>query len=92
MKSSMTIKKLAKILGYSPSTISKALNDSHEISIATKKKIKKAANRHSYEPNFHASCLRSKKSLILGVILPDLKDTFFLCVLCGFLFHSRKEY
>lgn len=91
IKSDITIKKLAKILELSPSTISKALNDSPEISVATKEKVIKVANRHNYKPNFLASALRSKRSLILGVILPDLKDSFFLDSLNGITEESSKN-
>jgi LacI family transcriptional regulator len=61
MKHAITIKELAKIVGYAPSTISKALNNSHEISTVTKNKIKKAAQLYSYKPNYFASALRRNK-------------------------------
>lgn len=91
MKSGITLKEIAKILGYSSSTISKALNDSNEISVATKKTIVEAVKLLGYKPNFFAYGLRSKKSLILGVILPDLKDIYFLNLLIGITEESSKN-
>jgi len=77
-------------LGYSASTVSKALNDSSEISILTKRHITKYAKLHDYKPNLYAQALRRNKSLILGVILPDLKDMFFLDALVGITEESSK--
>ncbi len=91
MTRGVTIKEIAKISGYSPSTISKALNDSPEISSITKEKVIKIANSLNYKPNFLASALRSNKSLILGVILPDLTDSFFLDSLNGITEESSKN-
>ena len=48
MKQKITIKTIAKELGVSTSTVSKALKDSHEISIETKKKIQAYANLYNY--------------------------------------------
>ena len=55
-----------------------AINNSSEISVATKDKVTEVATSLNYKPNIIASALRNKRSLILGVILPDLKDAFFL--------------
>lgn len=90
-KSGITIKKIANILGYSTSTISKALNNRSDISISTKKRIIKTADLYCYKPDFFAMGLKNRKSLILGVILPDLKDPFFLDVLNGITEESLKN-
>lgn len=90
-KSGITIKKIGDILGYSASTISRALNDRDDISIATKKRIKETADLYCYKPNFFAKGLKNRQSLILGVILPDLKDPFFLDVLNGITEESLKN-
>jgi LacI family transcriptional regulator len=74
----VTLKDMAIILELSISTVSKALNGSPEISDATKGKVNEVAKSLNYKPNIIATALRNKRSLILGVILPDLKDAFFL--------------
>jgi LacI family transcriptional regulator len=87
----VTLKDMAIILGLSISTISKALNNSSEISVATKDKVTEVATSLNYKPNIIASALRNKRSLILGVILPDLKDAFFLESLIGITEESSKN-
>lgn len=87
----VTLKDMAIILGLSISTISKALNDSPEISDATKNKVHEVAKSLNYKPNIIATALRNKRSLILGVILPDLKDAFFLESLIGITEESSKN-
>ncbi len=87
----VTLKDMATILELSISTVSKALNDSPEISVATKNKVLEVAKSLNYKPNIIATALRNKRSLILGVILPDLKDTFFLESLIGITEESSKN-
>ncbi|MGH1385339.1 LacI family DNA-binding transcriptional regulator [Kordia sp.] len=87
----VTLKDMATILELSISTVSKALNDSPEISDATKNKVHEVAKSLNYKPNIIATALRNKRSLILGVILPDLKDAFFLESLIGITEESSKN-
>ena len=88
---SITLKDMASILHISISTVSKALNDSPEISNRTKNKVLETANSLNYKPNIHASALRNKRSFILGVILPDFRDEFFLDSLNGITEESSKN-
>ena len=83
MSGNITLKELASILNVSVSTISKALNDSHEISESTKKRIKELAALHNYQPNKIALGLKSGKTNTIGVILPSIKNNFFARVLFG---------
>ncbi len=87
----ITVKDLAKILGVSISTVSKALNDSHEISKATKQKIQKVAKQYNYTPNKLASSLKSGKTRTIGVIIPSIKNRFFARVLFGIDSIATKE-
>jgi len=73
----MNIKTLAGKLGYSVSTVSKALNDSHEISAETKRKVMDLAALLNYTPNAYAGSLRNKKSNNIAVVLPEVADSFF---------------
>ena len=54
-KNRVTLKELSSILGFSISTISKALNGSNEISTITKKRVKEIAKKYNYRPNKIAS-------------------------------------
>jgi LacI family transcriptional regulator len=70
---SITIKDLAKHVGVSYSTVSKALNDSPLVKRETKDKIIKIAKEMGYEPNHAAQRLVSKKSNVIGLIWPTLE-------------------
>lgn len=83
MSTSITLKELSKLLGVSISTISKALNDSHEISESTKKRIREMAAKHNYQPNKLAISLKSGKTRTIGVIIPSIQNFFFAQVLFG---------
>jgi LacI family transcriptional regulator len=79
----MNLKQLAKELNLSISTVSKALDDSHEISEKTKSKVLEAASKHNYTPNPYASGLRKKRSNTIGVIIPEVADNFFSLAING---------
>lgn len=83
MKQKITIKTIAKELGVSTSTVSKALKDSHEISKETKEKIQAYANLYNYKPNSLALQLRNQKTKVIGVILPKIVHHFFSTVITG---------
>ncbi|MFY0630351.1 MAG: LacI family DNA-binding transcriptional regulator [Flavobacteriaceae bacterium] len=83
MKQKVTIKTIAKELGVSTSTVSKALRDSHEISKETKDKIKAYADYYNYKPNNLALQLRNQKTMVIGVILPKIVHHFFSTVIKG---------
>ena len=88
---SITLKYIASILGLSVSTVSKALRNSSDISASTKNRVVKIANALNYIPNMYASALKNNRSYILGIILPDLKDNFFLDSLNGITEESSRN-
>ena len=81
--SNITLKQLSSILGVSISTISKALNDSHEISDVTKKRIVEMAKLHNYQPNKIAVGLKSGKTNTIAVVIPSVQNSFFARALYG---------
>ncbi|MDO9594132.1 MAG: LacI family DNA-binding transcriptional regulator, partial [Lutibacter sp.] len=83
MKPRITLKKIAKEFGVSISTVSKALKDSHEISEETRGKIKAFADYYHYKPNNLALQLRSQKTSVIGVIVPEIVHHFFSTVING---------
>lgn len=83
MKTSITAKDIAKMVGCSVSTVSKALKDNHEISEATKQKIHHLAQLYDYRPNKNALSLRSGKKYSIGIIIPSFEDPFFSRVIHG---------
>lgn len=83
MKVKATLKQIAKELNVSVSTVSKALNDSPEISEQTKIKIKEYAKLKNYKPNVIGLNLKNRKTKTIGVIIPDILNSFFAKVFSG---------
>jgi LacI family transcriptional regulator len=79
----ITIKDVAKKLGVSMSTVSRAFNDKFDINPATKEKIMKAATEMGYSPSFYARQLAQKRSHLIGVIVPEFLNAFFPRVIQG---------
>jgi LacI family transcriptional regulator len=79
----VTLKKLAEELNMSPSTVSRSLRDSHEISQETKDRVKALAAKLDFQPNPHASSLRKNKSKTIAVIIPEIQNNFFSQVMNG---------
>lgn len=78
-----TLKDIARILGLSIASVSRALQDSHEISMATKQKVRTLAKQLNYSPNPYASSLRKRKSKTIAVVLPEVADSFFSLAING---------
>lgn len=83
MSKRITIKQIAAALQVSISTVSKALNDSYEISEDTKKRIQDYAKLHKYKPNTLALSLQNKKTKTIGIIIPNILTYYFARVLRG---------
>jgi len=83
MKSKATLKQIAKELHVSVSTVSKALNDSPEISEQTKVRIQEYAKLKNYKPNVIGLNLKNRKTKSIGVILPNILNPFFAKVFTG---------
>jgi len=79
----VNLKSIAADLGVSVSTVSKALKDSYEISNQTKERIRAYAKLHNYVPNSLASSLRSQKTYVIGIVIPEIVNHFFSRVLYG---------
>ena len=81
------LKDIADATGYSVNTISHALRDEPDISEATKARIRQVAQELDYIPNLHASTIKSGKSGIISIILPDIINPHFTIV-----FHEIEQF
>ena len=79
----VTIKDIAKALGISTSTVSRALRDSHEISPETKQLVLDCAEQLNYHPNPIALSLKERRSRSIGVVVSEIANNFFSQVLNG---------
>lgn len=79
----VTIKDIAKALGLSTSTVSRALRDSYEISPETKQRVLEYAQKINYQPNPIALSLKERKSRSIGVIVCEIANSFFSQIING---------
>jgi LacI family transcriptional regulator len=79
----VTIKDIAKALGLSTSTVSRALRDSYEISPETKKLVLECAEKLNYRPNPVALSLKERKTRSIGVVVCEIANPFFSQVING---------
>lgn len=79
----VTIKDIARELGISPSTVSRALKDHPDISARTKRKVNELAQKYAYKPNAVALSLLQSKTNVIGVVIPEMVHFFFSSVISG---------
>lgn len=79
----VTIKDIARELGISPSTVSKALKGHQDISESTKKSVRDLVEKWGYRPDPIALSLKSGLSKTIGVIVPEIVHYFFSTVISG---------
>ncbi len=79
----VTIKDIARMLGISVSTVSRALKDHPDISPETKERVNGVAKKLNYRPNALALGLKNNRSNTIGVIIPEVVHFFFSSVVSG---------
>jgi len=91
MSKPITIKDIAEKLNVSIATVSRALRGSSEIKKETKKAILEMAKEMDYHPNLLASSLSSKKSKVIGVVVPTINRYFWSNSISGIENIAYKE-
>lgn len=72
-----TIKEIANRLNVSVSTVSRALNDHPRIGLRTKMRVQELAKELNYQPNAQAIFFKQKKTFVIGVLVPLIREEFF---------------
>ena len=85
-----SLKDLAKELGVSIATVSRALRNSPEIGQEMQMKVKALAKRLNYRPNPFAQSLRKEAPRVIGVVVPDLVTHYYSAVLDGIENEAKK--
>jgi len=80
---STRMKDIAQDLGVSLMTVSKALRSHSDISEETRRKVMKRARELNYRPNWIARSLVTRRTYMIGLIIPDLMHSFFAEVAKG---------
>lgn len=78
-----TIKDLAEKLGISTSTVSRILNGKNVSNERLVKEVLDAAKEMNYQVNTAAKGLRTNKTGLIGIVVPEIADDFFASVLSG---------
>jgi len=80
-----SLKKLAEHLGVHPATVSVVLNEvpGRSISQATRDRIKAAAKEFNYQPSLLARSLRNRRTLSIGILVPDLGEAYHNQIVSG---------
>ena len=83
MKKKSTIYDVAKIAGVSPSTISRVMNSPEIVAEDTRQKVMNAVKELAYIPNMMAASMPRRKTNYIGLIIPDIINTFFSNLIRG---------
>ena len=84
-KRKTTLKDIADAIGVHASTVSRALDPKtrHLITATIAERIVAAARERGYRPNAIASSLRTRRSMTIGVVVPDITNAIFPPILRG---------
>jgi LacI family transcriptional regulator len=81
----ISLKKLAEHLDLNPATVSVVLNEvpGRSIPQSTRDRIKAAAREFNYQPSLLARSLRNRRTLTIGILVPQLGDGYHTQVMSG---------
>lgn len=80
---SITLRDIANALGVSRATVSRALNNHPDISMATKQKVAETAQRLGYHTNLLARGLSQQQTHVIGVVVPTIHRPFWANTISG---------
>ncbi len=72
-----TILKVAQMAGVSRTTVSHVLNHAHRVSPALRERVLKAIDELGYVPNPQAQSLRTGRTNIIAMLIPDIRNPFY---------------
>jgi LacI family transcriptional regulator len=73
----VTIAHVARVAGVSPTTVSHVLSGKRLVSAVTRDRVESAVRDLGYRPNIVARNLRTRRSQVIAVIVPDITNPFF---------------
>jgi len=75
-KSTLTIQDVARAAGVSVSTVSRVLNDKDDVAPETYEKVQRVITELGYTSSLAAKSMRSRKTNVIGLVVPDLEQAF----------------
>ena len=82
---------VARLAGVSPSTVSRVIHEKGYIRRETRKKVLEAIQKLDYRPNVAATRLVSGKTYILGLLVPNLQEFYYVEITDAILEYAKKE-
>ena len=76
VEKNITIKDIAKLCNLSVGTVSRVINNSNAVSSASREKVNEVINQTGFQPNSVAQSMVSKKSGIVGIVVPEINNPF----------------
>jgi LacI family transcriptional regulator len=84
------IKEIARLAGVSMATVSRVLNSNTSVNPELAARVMEVSNALGYQPSPAARYLRSKKSGLLGIVVPDLSLNYFSSMVNGAIDKARE--
>lgn len=78
-----TIRDVARLAGVSNATVSAVINGKDRVSHQMQRRVEEAMKALDYHPDHMARSLKTGRSKVVGMIIPDLTNPFFVELMCG---------
>jgi LacI family transcriptional regulator len=82
-RAAVTIQDVAKVAGVSVSTVSRVLNDKDDVAPETYERVRRVIQELGYTSSLAAKGMRSRRTNVLGLVVPDVGDSFSVQVMRG---------
>jgi LacI family transcriptional regulator len=91
VKGNLTLRKIAELSHTSINTVSRALNQKDGVSQETRERILRIALEHNYRPNLMARSMRGMHTNLIGFLVEDVTNPYFVKMLAGAEQWANKE-
>lgn len=77
MEKGKSIKDIARLAGVSTATVSRVINQNGRFSKETEARVRRIIRENEYVPNMSAKGLRTSRTCVVGIIVPDITNPHF---------------
>lgn len=88
MEKAKSIKEIARLAGVSTATVSRVINQNGRFSKETEERVLQVIRQNDYTPNMSAKGLRTSRTRVIGVVVPDITNPHFANV----VLHLEMEF